>query len=872
MSKVIVSNRYERLVKRLKEELTQFRAPFQRKIIALPSHIAKNDLMIALLNSGLEVITGIEFIELNSLIPMLCDKSLKFPSPTLLSLFLEQELPQTDPKHRQQVADSLADVFLKMGKYGGDFLPSWLQKSGWQQSLWKKIFSHWNSLHEITAGRDRPEIHLFNIPFIPESYFQFLQTFNPTTYALSPCLHFWGDLVTPREKKKLLGLDDGFAPFLEDQHPLLASLGRLARHHPPLWQDELEEDYVEEDLTPLQYDLLHHEISNEGPITFHLATSRLREVEILLTQILPLLTDIDPSDVLVLAPDISKYETLIEHIFSPHCSFQITHTEKESKLPDLLTLDEKRWSVDAVLALYPNKEVRKWLGGVKWGFNRAHREELLGGEMNDEGTWETCLDELMIKLAKSSEIDLNEGEVLAHFYEFVHELKQDLSDGPMTTLEWSKKMQHLAWKYCREEVQPLGEVPGHVFTFDQVKRHFLRGANRKSGVRHPTQVGGVRFASLKEGAIRPAKALFVIGMTEGEFPRPSLFSSLDEMKGQGHYVPTSNDEDRAAFLEALLSVRGRLDISYVEAPSLVVQELQDYLADPQIFAHPPFAFHKSYFETGSQSLPHFYDMAKMHYQTLGRRPLIPKYEISQEVIDSQEVKVSSVIGLAKNPFRFFCLEALGLRLDLPVNPGNEFVLSNIDRALLNKGMMSEEVLPIGPFREIALKRLEEIPKGIELSPFVKEVVEKEDRVIHPALCVTVDGAEVTLVGLFDPPELEKVNVKSVAKSWPALLICSMLGLGEKIDGDENHLAEYLRYYFRARKSPSPLYPDWAESLLVKGEKDFEKALKTTLKSTQFVDDYLEFVMHTSKNVEEMYRNWSPYLKTLMEPAVQFANV
>jgi exodeoxyribonuclease V gamma subunit len=88
----------------------------------------------------------------------------------------------------------------------------------------------------------------------------------------------------------------------------------------------------------------------------------------------------------------------------------------------------------------------------------------------------------------------------------------------------------------------------------------------------------------------PFEAVCLLGMNDGDFPRSQPPLGFDLMAGPAGYRPgdrSRRDDDRYLFLEALLSARRHLYLSWVgrrvqdnaeKPPSLLVAQLRDYLA------------------------------------------------------------------------------------------------------------------------------------------------------------------------------------------------------------------------------------------------------------------------------------------------------
>jgi exodeoxyribonuclease V gamma subunit len=102
--------------------------------------------------------------------------------------------------------------------------------------------------------------------------------------------------------------------------------------------------------------------------------------------------------------------------------------------------------------------------------------------------------------------------------------------------------------------------------------------------------GRVNFCTLLPMRAIPFEVVCLMGMNDGDYPRSQLSYSFDLMSGAGGYRPgdrSRREDDRYLFLEALLSARRRLYLSWVgrsvqdnseRPPSLLVGQLRDYLA------------------------------------------------------------------------------------------------------------------------------------------------------------------------------------------------------------------------------------------------------------------------------------------------------
>jgi exodeoxyribonuclease V gamma subunit len=123
-----------------------------------------------------------------------------------------------------------------------------------------------------------------------------------------------------------------------------------------------------------------------------------------------------------------------------------------------------------------------------------------------------------------------------------------------------------------------------------VVREAFLGAMQESGLSQRFLAGMVNFCTLMPMRAIPFKVVCILGMNDGKYPRSRLPLDFDLMGAAGAYRPgdrSRREDDRYLFLEALLSAREKIYISYigrnvrdnsVQMPSVLVGQLRDYLA------------------------------------------------------------------------------------------------------------------------------------------------------------------------------------------------------------------------------------------------------------------------------------------------------
>ena len=907
---VYLSNKEKHLTLLLRDNLfSKESKPFAKKFVFLPNASLKKNLLASFVSDDtLDVVLGIDFLELgkgvSTLYQQATGKSLLFPPQDLLTLHLEALL---DKPH---FAPALAKEFIKYGKYGGPFLKNW--SGGWQKEIWDKVTKQWNYPYQLLESplrkpTETAEIHLFNFPFLPKLYHLFFaklaKYFPIYYYQFSPCREFWSDTLNEVEKVYLLEKDPQLSLYLEEGHPLLKNLGRMGRETFRIFEEEdfiLEEHYGETPpqtkLSHLQSDMLHFRkgsVENDSTILLLPAPSKLREVEILYTKLLSL--NCPPSEIQVFAPDISIYAPLIELVFGSDESpfdFTIRDLQQNPLLQtflDLLTLNDHRFDPGSIFKLFSSpyftslsdkevKEFKSWMekSGVKWGVDSAHRKTLLPEllDTSESGTWEEAFDQLLNNLLFLPKqptdwdlpyLDTADSVVLGKGISLIRSLRSDLDtlySAEYTALEWCEKLLLLFNRYLdpsEEELAPIQEKILHLkqldasYSFSSIKRYLQSSLKQKRGVRSAKQLEAITFRSLKAGTIFSSHTIVLLGMHEGAFPRPYISSSLNLLANKGDYIPSTPDEDRYLFLEAICAAQENLFITYQNSseedgkeqpPSLVVQEL-----NPTVEKHPPFPFHHSYFKKkGVYSKKHF-ETAQTFYAPKEKRPFIPEF-LTPAPLPSPTHHFAptkeELSRFSKHPLRFYCNQILNLYLHYEDPTDPEFFLSPLQkyRLLSAKDSLKEAEerghLPLGRFKEIAQKKIIEDYKPETEEGFVvlgKDLLSELIK-IYPLYLLESLKAETPLISL-------KSGDRFTLKTDP-----------------QKAFNAYLEYYDIAQQTPSPLHPLLADALLRKDA----KTLATRIKNGQ-TEPYMK-TLFTDCDPAVVFETWAPLLRKTFRPLLE----
>ena len=414
---------------------------------------------------------------------------------------------------------------------------------------------------------------------------------------------------------------------------------------------------------------------------------------------------------------------------------------------DLLDLPGSRYTANAVIAPLRAASVRACFGigdgdlegirdwvrraGIRWGLNAEHRTPL-GVPPSPNHTWHHGLRRLLLGYAiDRADVLLddvtpcaldswgNPGggdyELLGRFHRYC-ELAfalNDWTDAERTPAEWAERLrtEMLATFFTAErrfnpesgrEVRAVTRLidafasecdrarAGAPLSF-AVLRDALAEHAAKSIRGVPRLADGITVAGLATGQVLPAKVVCAVGMNDGTFPSrppPVPFKFVEDLFGSDAYQVGDRDvrdDDRFAFLEALLAARRSLIVTYTgrdlqeDKPipaSVVVSELTAYLerrfpntAGRWETRHPLQPFSPRYFRADE---PHLFSYAKPMADAanaLGATHTAPRrfageFEPGNAPPTSAEIDIEELVRFSASPTRHFLRHALRLNLDL----------------------------------------------------------------------------------------------------------------------------------------------------------------------------------------------------------------
>jgi exodeoxyribonuclease V gamma subunit len=485
-------------------------------------------------------------------------------------------------------------------------------------------------------------------------------------------------------------------------------------------------------------------VPDDPSIQMHACHGVLREVEVLHDQLLALF-DADPSlgpaDVVVMTPDIEAYAPAIDAVFGTvpaarKIPFTVADRNLGAASPlvraflDLLELPGSRYEASRLLALLDVAAVRRRFGftdadhtrarewvraaGIRWGVDAASRAAL---ELpaTSEHTWRFGLDRLLLGYARRADdrpliegvlpFDDVEGTqaraagLLATFAEAAFALRETLA-APRSPAAWVSALGQVMDRFFEPDD---AEEPAAHAVRDALAR--LADAARTAGAESPVSLavadahlrhvlaapvasgtflaGCVTFCAMMPMRSIPFRVVCLLGMHDGAFPRANRPLGFDLMgtsflKGDR----SRRDDDRWLFLEAILSARRTLYLSWIgrdirdnekRPPSALVAELQDVLErgygvekTRQVVDHPLQPFSRRYFAGDDRLVSYADDLAAA--AAVARGPRSPERPFLSGRLpppgpEWDVVTLDQLVRFYRNPARFLLQERLGIRLE-----------------------------------------------------------------------------------------------------------------------------------------------------------------------------------------------------------------
>ena len=493
-----------------------------------------------------------------------------------------------------------------------------------------------------------------------------------------------------------------------------------------------------------------------------------------------------PSDILVMTPDIGVYAPFIQAVFSltkedPRwMPFSIADRglRRSSTLADhllkLLDLAGSRLGASQVFDFLESPSVRDcfalseddlevvrtWIEatGIRWGLD-AESRATMSLPADPQNTWRTGLDRMLLGYALPvtdndrlfqgllpfGEIEGSDTIILERFLSFAERLFAALGElsRPRTLAAWAEYLSSLldaffavAQDAYERDAQVIRQILNNLsvaaassalmepLTLDVIKAWLSERLEERS-VGQGFLSGGITFCAMLPMRSIPFKVLCLVGMDDGAYPRESPALAFDLMARHPRPGDRSRrQDDRYLFLEAILSARKALYISYVgqasddnsvRPPSVLVSELLDYVEEAFghgvreaiVIRHALQAFNPDYFKTGGR----LFSYSEENYLA-ARQSVLPRREPSPFIGTAlpeadeewREIDLEDLCRFFRNPARYLLTRRLGLHLglqSLTLEEIEPFALDDLERyglrvALTARALQNQDLQRLHP--------------------------------------------------------------------------------------------------------------------------------------------------------------------------------
>ena len=516
-------------------------------------------------------------------------------------------------------------------------------------------------------------------------------------------------------------------------------------------------------------------------------------------------TSLRPRDVIVMVPDIDAYAPHIQAVFGLIDSrdprfipFSIAdqglrhHDPLVNALGKLLDLPNGRVAVSDVLDLLEVPALRsrfgivedalpllqRWIHGAKirWGLHAEHRKSLGLPDAPEGNTWLFGLRRMLLGYAVGAtggawhdiepfdEIGGLDAALLGPLVQLLERLDTTWRtfSSDAAPAEWSARLRQLMADFFAPEESAdaftLQRLDLALVRWQEacatarldsplplavVGEHWLAQLD-DSGLSQRFFAGTVTFATLMPMRAIPFRQVCLLGLNDGDYPRTRVPMDFDLMGRD--YRPgdrSRREDDRYLFLEALLSAREKLLISWVgrsindntvRPPSVLVGQLCDHLAAGwQLAGHPAEEgallraltiehrlqpFNPDYFPANAAASPLF--TYAHEWRMADDRPASGAHWLDP-VGRGEPLRIAELAAFLRDPVKAFFRQRLRVDFDID-NPASEdqepFDLDGLQKWSLWNELIARqaEALHAGQPREDALAAtLERIQRRGELA-------------------------------------------------------------------------------------------------------------------------------------------------------------
>lgn len=507
-------------------------------------------------------------------------------------------------------------------------------------------------------------------------------------------------------------------------------------------------DLVHQDLfgTPASPELWHKAMDTDATsVQIHCCHGVVRELEVLediLLDILQTRRDIEPHDILVMLADPGSRSGYVRAVFEsatpPDRRIPLRIVTPDRSEPEpvietffrILALPLERFNLASLLSLLECQAIRSrfklettdrdWVSnwfceaGARWGIDGDQKQELGLPALHDY-TWSHAAGRLILGYALPEDhhqlfegvapLDAVEGTgaaILGRFLEFVSTLIAVLApiDKPGTMPQWrdrlcailetmfagpdaeactivEQSLTIMAYEAGRADCTALLDLQ----TATEALRERLDMGSTTTGILS----GAVTFSDMQTLRGVPFKVVAIVGLDDGIFPGQDRRPGFDLMQAAPYPGdPKQRADDRRLFLEAVLSARDILIVTYRGRtqeenaplpPSVVVSELLDLIdsrtrvkdalrpSDRLVRNHRLQAFHSDYFRPGGD--PCLFSYSAENCQCArgggqGGTPFVMAALPDRPDLLPDPLDLDLLRRFLENPCRFFLEKRLGV--------------------------------------------------------------------------------------------------------------------------------------------------------------------------------------------------------------------
>ena len=713
---------------------------------------------------------------------------------------------------------------------------------------------------------------VFGLSSLPRQSLEVLAAIARCTQVLlcvhNPCSHYWGDIIDPQMAQRLFSkpykrqAPRADMPVITDEHaadelflrgnPLLAAWGKQGRDYIRLLDEHDERAAYEQYFTSnkldidlfdapqeeqllgrIQGDIFHlrslaeatesqqaasscAKISTSTSLSFHIAHSAQREVEVLQDHLLHLFNanpTLRPRDVLVMVPDINHFAPHIQAVFgrinrndTRYIPYTISDQGRRHQVPVyqalsmLMNLTASRFGVSELLDLMDvpafqeafaldsadKTLLHRWVegAGIRWGLNGEQRiaqglPSTLSDAALEQNTWHFGLRRMLLGYAVGNgdawqdiepfaEVGGLSAAVTGKLSHLLHVLEDywHLFQQPTDVSGWTQRIRQLLNQCFRPQddadtlllsraekrldgwLDACNKADFHdPLPVDIVAEYFLDALD-ENDLSQRFMAGTVNFATLMPMRAIPFRHICLLGMNDGDYPRQVPAVDFDLMRHD--YRPgdrSRREDDRYLFLEALLSARDSLYISWAgrnirdnseRPPSVLVAQLRDYVADtcsPALLSaltheYPLQPFSDQYFTAGSPFATYAHEWepespAGKDTSDTSDTAATPdasdaSMTTAEHPADTNMLSLRDLVALLRNPPAVFFAKQLGIVFDDEELTGDDNELFKVDG--LTRWQIMDSVL--GDVRST----LGQHPSAeIDMATLLEQLVDKQQR-------------------------------------------------------------------------------------------------------------------------------------------------